>query len=320
MPTTAGSADQKGVPASTVFSEHFPRPRKTLWRLELVLLAGAESLLGSILTAPYEDRDTFDMNVMCVKGVLYLEEHRSDAVLREKNDVAPRQLQQMYYGYAFESYCTSSSPNGPDVPPHAGDPPGWSGDVNTNVQWCSVVRTKLGNTRIVIGGEVDCVRGKYTGKTDTFVELKTSMSIRGAQDEARFEKKLLKFYMQSFLLGVPEIVVGFRTPSGELMTTQTFRTVEIPRLVRGKPHAWDPTMCLRWGDTFLRMLQDRCRPAEDGSEDRVWRVVFRPKDGVDVELLDESGVAEVVAGEDRVGFLPKWYWEEVGGKSVPSGP
>jgi hypothetical protein len=67
--------------------------------------------------------------------------------------------------------------------------------------------------------------GKYTGKTDTFVELKTSLVIRGPQDEVRFEKcvpslptqvvyivpyadaeyirKLLKFYMQSFLLGVP---------------------------------------------------------------------------------------------------------------------
>ena len=31
--------------------------------------------------------------------------------------------------------------------------------MDTNVQWCSVVKTKLGDTRIVIGGEVDCVRG-----------------------------------------------------------------------------------------------------------------------------------------------------------------
>lgn len=54
------------------------------------------------------------------------------------------------------------------------------------------------------------------------MELKTSMTIRGPQDEGRFEKydsmissspnkfflsiltrKLLKFYFQSFLLGVP---------------------------------------------------------------------------------------------------------------------
>jgi len=72
-----------------------------------------------------------------------------------------RQRSQMYYGYAFESYCTSETPNtrGPRSEPHPKHPPGWGGDVNTNVQWCSVVRTKLGDTRMIIGGEVDCVRG-----------------------------------------------------------------------------------------------------------------------------------------------------------------
>jgi RAT1-interacting protein len=72
-----------------------------------------------------------------------------------------RQRSQMYYGYAFESYCTSEMPNTrePRRNPHPKDPPGWGGDVNTNVQWCSVVRTKLGDTRMIIGGEVDCVRG-----------------------------------------------------------------------------------------------------------------------------------------------------------------
>ncbi|KAJ7067093.1 RAI1-domain-containing protein [Mycena amicta] len=274
---------------------------------------GWRGVLTRILTAPYEEREGWDLNVMCVQGVLYLEEHRSEALLREKNDLAPRQRKQTYFGYAFESYCACDTPNGKNVPQRPGDPPGWGGDVDTNVQWCSVVRTKLGDTRLVIGGEVDCVRGKFTGKTDNFVELKTSMTIRGAQDEARFERKLLKFYMQSFLLGVPEIVVGFRTASGEVTTTQTFRTVEIPRMVRGKAHAWDPTLCLSWGDSFLRFLRTECRAADDGSEARVWRVVFRPQVGVDIALLDKAGVDEVEGGEDRVGFLPKWYWDEVQG-------
>lgn len=57
---------------------------------------------------------------------------------------------QTYYGYAFESWCTASQPDSPS---------GWGGDVDTNEQWCSVVKTKLGDTRMVIGGEVDCVRG-----------------------------------------------------------------------------------------------------------------------------------------------------------------
>ena len=59
---------------------------------------------------------------------------------------------QSYYGYSFESFCTSSSPV-------VGRRQGWGGDVDTNVQWCSVVKTKLGDTRLLIGGEVDCVRG-----------------------------------------------------------------------------------------------------------------------------------------------------------------
>ena len=68
---------------------------------------------------------------------------------------------QTYYGYSFESYCTSESP--PDSHSSAGVQAthalGWGGDVNTNIQWCSVVRTKLGETRMILGGEVDCVRG-----------------------------------------------------------------------------------------------------------------------------------------------------------------
>jgi RAT1-interacting protein len=68
----------------------------------------------------------------------------------------------MYYGYAFESYCTSATPTRTETgPARGGDPPGWSGDVDTNVQWCSVVKGKLGDIRMVIGGEVDCVRGGH---------------------------------------------------------------------------------------------------------------------------------------------------------------
>ena len=72
----------------------------------------------------------------------------------------PRHRIQTYYGYSFESYCTSSTPgrceqntSGSSSTVDLGS------DVDTNVQWCSVVKTKLGDTRIVIGGEVDCVRG-----------------------------------------------------------------------------------------------------------------------------------------------------------------
>ena len=118
--------------------------------------------------------------------------------------MTPNHRLRSYYGYSFESWCTSSMPRTQER--LEGHPPGWSGDVDTNVQWCSVVKTKLVDTRMIIGGEVDCVRGRrlmlhsmlvgltiecvgqFKGGTDNFVELKTSITIRGAQDEARFEK------------------------------------------------------------------------------------------------------------------------------------
>jgi len=43
----------------------------------------------------------------------------------------------------------------------------------------------------------------------------------------------------------------------------------------------------------------------------VWRVAFAPKVGITVVMLDASGMEDVVGGDDRVGFLPRWYWDEM---------
>ena len=41
----------------------------------------------------------------------------------------------------------------------------------------------------------------------------------------------------------------------------------------------------------------------------VWRVTFYPGKGVQVGLLDDEAVKEVQNKENRVGFLPKTYWD-----------
>lgn len=80
------------------------------------------------------------------------------------------------------------------------------------------------------------------------------------------------------LLGVPRVIVGFRTRQGQLTALQPFKTLEIPRLydahtsappcsgspaltplgappsVRGKPHAWDPLACLASARALLSFL------------------------------------------------------------------
>ncbi|CAE6413155.1 unnamed protein product [Rhizoctonia solani] len=161
-------------------------------------------VMTKLLTAPFENRDSVNLNLMFVDSCIYAEEHTTDTALAEKENMAPRQRRMTYYGYSFESFSTWEEPLQRKEQHLERDRTRcWSGDVDTNVQFCSVVKTKIGAERMILGGEVDCCKDRYTGQPNTYVELKTSMVIRNAQDEERFERKLLKFWAQSFLLGVP---------------------------------------------------------------------------------------------------------------------
>ena len=86
-----------------------------------------------------------------------------------------------------------------------------------------------------------------------WVELKTTAEINDDRDVARYERKLLKFWIQSFLLGVPKIVVGFRTKNGILQSLQELETRSIPGLVkRGGKNNWDGNTCINFTANFLR--------------------------------------------------------------------
>ncbi|GAA5920289.1 hypothetical protein JCM1841_003025 [Sporobolomyces salmonicolor] len=262
--------------------------------------------------------DGWEMNAMVVDGCLYLEESNPPSKLAAKSASESSYALQSYYGYSFESYCTSPPP--PSIPEEFSIP-------NTNVQWCSIVKTNLGGFRTIVGGEVDCVReGADLGKIGTrdFVELKTNLVIQSQRDEVNFERqKLLKHYVQSFLLGVPTVTVGFRTRQGQLTGLQSFKTLEIPRLVRGKPHAWEPTACLASARSLLAFIHETLRsstslpsPSPAGSSPEpapVFRISFSPSSanatgpGVSIRQLSRDELSsEVIAGKkdgERTGFL-----------------
>ena len=114
-----------------------------------------------------------------------------------------------------------------------------------------------------------------------------------------------------------EIIVGFRSPAGKLGTIQSFRTMQIPRMVRGKPGSWDPSVCLGWGERFLAFVKEAVQSdfrsgSDDGEEEVpvVWRVEFKPRVGISMIQLGPEAVEEVQEGSDRYGFLPRWYCEE----------
>lgn len=84
-----------------------------------------------------------------------------------------------------------------------------------------------------------------------WVELKTSASIENDRDQLKYERKLLKFWIQSFLLGVPKIIVGFRSKHGILQRLEELQTASIPGMVKRGKGVWDGNICINFTAAFL---------------------------------------------------------------------
>ena len=68
----------------------------------------------------------------------------------------------------------------------------------------------------------------------------------------KFERKLLKFWAQSFLLGVPKIIVGFRDKDGILRRLEELETQNIPGEVKRRGRGtWDGNICINFTALLL---------------------------------------------------------------------
>ena len=134
------------------------------------------------------------------------------------------------------------------------------GPVNANEEFCSIVQLTIDKVKLLMAAEIDCTADKAGdvarggAVAPGYVELKTSKAHASPRDTQNFEKhKLLKFWLQSFLGGVPSVVVGFRDATGVVRELKTYETKTIHRIVR--PHGyWDPTACFNFGRTVLDWL------------------------------------------------------------------
>lgn len=123
------------------------------------------------------------------------------------------------------------------------------------------------------------------------MELKTSLDPSSPRDLAAFERKLLKFWLQSFLLGVPKIIVGFRTANGQLRRLEELETAKIPGIVK-KRGGWDGNVAVNFGAEVMRFLKSEV------TSEGVWRVRRREKGGVvEVFKVEEVGHGGILSEE-----------------------
>ncbi|ODH48137.1 decapping nuclease rai1 [Paracoccidioides brasiliensis] len=199
---------------------------------------------------------------------------------------APSQDMMAFWGYKFETLSLIDEPW--DATSREKIEGRENEIVNNKAQYCSVVRTGIGGFKIVLGGEVDAVWDCKPEKKDepiNWVELKTSAEIRNDRDMLKYERKLLKFWAQSFLLGVPKIIVGFREEHGILLRLEEMSTHDIPGLVarRGKG-TWDGNICINFTAKLLGWLKLVI------NDEGLWRIRRQEKSPViEVFKLEDSG-------------------------------
>lgn len=219
-------------------------------------------MMTRIMSAPFDRFNSFEMNATVFQGTIFIEEDhqtRLDEKEQQKrkprnrrSDMPPQELM-TYWGYKFEALSLI-----PDI---------WDNvsrdqienrekdQVSNHAQYCSVVRTGIGSASLILGGEVDAVWDQKPDDPEApinWVELKTNEQPQSDADMLKFERKLLKFWIQSFLLGVPKIVVGFRNRDGILQRLEELDTQALPGNVKrvGK-NSWDGNICINFAAAFL---------------------------------------------------------------------
>ena len=227
------------------------------------------------MCAPFSKLDGWEMNVTSFQGTVFIEEHHTKKLASRDfqyngrpQSSQPSQDIMSYWGYKFETLSLIPQPWAPTSREYIE-----SRDrqvVNNHAQYCSVVRTGFGKVKMVIGGEVDAVWDQKPDDSSlpiNWVELKTSAEITNERDQVKFERKLLKFWAQSFLLGVSRIVVGFRDQQGILRRLEQFDTQKLPEIAQSQGrNLWHGQTCINFAASFLEWIKSVV--AGDG----VWRL------------------------------------------------
>ncbi|KAI9482365.1 RAI1 like PD-XK nuclease-domain-containing protein [Coemansia mojavensis] len=217
-------------------------------------------MLTRIFVTPFSLREAWSMNATRIGKTVFIEDNVTEDKLAERLGSSETHRRMMYSGYKFEALSVI------DAPPESLTPEQLQSKlserlntiVDTNSEYCSVFRTKLGSHSIISGAEVDCTdRSKPAEFPNRFYrELKTSRILDSEKAHMSFNRfKLLKFWAQSFIAGIPVVTVGFRDDEGRLVQVRDFKTREMPRMVRDKPRMWEANVCMNFADQLLQFIK-----------------------------------------------------------------
>ncbi|KAI1310036.1 RAI1 like PD-XK nuclease-domain-containing protein [Xylaria venustula] len=256
-------------------------------------------MMTKIMSAPFEHRDGFEMNATLYQDCIFIEDdYESKQLSKEQQNKQQRNRRgqfppevMTYWGYKFEALSCLPRPWGEVSREYIEKRD--EHVVSNKAQYCSVVRTGIGKTVLCLGGEVDAIwdsKPPQKGAPINWVELKTSAEIHDDRGMQNFERKLMKFWIQSFLLGVPKIIVGFRSQGGILTKLEEIQTASIPATAAKRGvRSWDANMCINFASAFLDWLRNTI------NDEGVWKIRRRAGSStIEVFRVEEAGHGNVL--------------------------
>lgn len=260
-----------------------PTKEKPL-RYDFVCFRG---LLTKIMITPFE-RENWTMRATCFKGTIYMWTYEEERNWHDKEKF-------VHWGYKFENYMFAKAPN---LKPDASEP------ANANEEFCVMFSTRINDTLILYGAEVDGVHSNHIIDEEEneilsgvrLVEVKTSRIITNQRGEHTFLTKTLKWFCQSFLVGIDDIYVGFRDDHGIVQEVVKCAVNELPNKAVG---LWNKKDCLRFLDAFLKFVLSVVKNQSDPSV--TWLFDYDCRDKIVRVRRKENS--------EEYSFLPQWYTE-----------
>jgi len=221
--------------------------------------------------------------------VIYLCAFDTEDSVHRRETATERDKVMSSWGYKFEQYMTSDTPS---------SAPNLSAPVNEKEEYCIILKGRLNSHTFLYGAEVDgkdpdCLKNHTPESTKSYIELKTSRIITSDRQNRNFCRfKLLKWWLQSFLIGIPKIICGFRNDHGIVKNLTLFPVNDIPKMAQ---NMWSPASCLNFGSHFLDYVKS-CVKKDNPCV--VYKFYWKPGRPITCEELTSPTEFEV---------LPEWY-------------
>ncbi|XP_040569540.1 decapping and exoribonuclease protein-like [Lepeophtheirus salmonis] len=244
----------------------------------------SRGILAKMMRTPYEKYEPWYFSVVKHRNTFYFKQNETDYERRKETTIRNFYSKYFHWGNQFDYHLTKRIT--PDI----------NNVLNVCQEYCGVYRRKVNDLCLLYNAEIDGVMMNHENndphRPEDFVEFKLTLAI---QNERHFEKvaqrKFIRWWAQSFLVGIPRIVCGFRDYDGLVHEIKEYLTEEIPS---SRGVTWKSSVCCNFLKDILSSLKNR----SDLSSDVVYCISWTPP-GMTINIKETEDSLESI--------LPLWY-------------